>query len=832
MKYSSLALRLLWREGRSGELTILFIALIIAVSSSTSISLFANRLHRTMTFQAAEFLAGDLVVASPTLLPTVWYAKAKQFHLQQAETAEFSSVLMENDELLLVGIKAASSLYPLRGHLKSTQTDYTDEKISLQPPKIGEVWVEARILSALKLSLGQSLTIGEKTLTISRILTYEPDKRGDIYSLSPRVLMNTKDLEATDIIQPGSHVHYFFQFSGKQSDIIDFKQWAKPYLNPSQRIMDIHEDRPELSTALTRAERYLGLSSIIVILIAGVAIAMATQRYSERHFNTSAILRCLGCKQNEILWLYSYQFLYLGLFASIIGCGLGWYGQQQLFYLLADLLPSQVSNPSFLAIILGFLTGLIILLGFALPPLLRLKKVSPLRVLRRDLEPLPSSAWLVYSCAFGLISCLIWQYTNDLKMMVTLLGGGILIILIIGVILYIAIIKARKLLPKLSIRWRFGVQAFLREPKATVSQLLAFSLTLVAMILSFTVSNDLIYDWQQQLPENTPNHFALNIFPNQLEDFKADLKQENIQLSQLYPIVKGRLVEINETPVQKIVSKDTQGQRAIHRDLSLTFSKTLPNDNQLIAGKWWKEDNPKKGLVSIEKKLAKSLNVTLGDELTFTVGSQQFHARVSSIREVQWETMKPNFYMIFSPATLENFSHTYLTSFYLPKDNKDSLNRLVKKYSAMTVLKVDAILDQFKTILAQLTQAINYLLYFALLAGFTVLFAAVYTTLDQRITEGALMRALGADRALLCNSHLVEFSLLGFISGLLAIMIAEALIFILYYFVLQLNYHPHWLLWGLSPLMGMVTVTFVGYLGVRKVIKSPPMGILRMAEGG
>ncbi|NOQ35971.1 MAG: FtsX-like permease family protein [Methylococcaceae bacterium] len=822
-----LALRLLWREGRSGELTILLIALIIAVTSSTAISLFADRLHRTMSTQAAEFLAADLVITSPTLLPPVWQEKAKQLNLKQAQTAEFSSVLIENDELLLAGIKSVSELYPLRGHLKVTQTDYNDEKITTKPPKQGNVWVEPRILSALKLQLGDSLMVGEKKLTISHILTYEPDKRGDFYSFSPRVMINADDLAATEVIQAGSHVHYFFQYSGQKDDLATFSQWAKLHLNASQRLMDVHEDRPELGNALSRAERYLGLSSIIVILIAGVAIAMATQRYSERHFNTSAILRCLGCKQNEIIWLYSYQFLFLGLFASSLGTLLGWLGQQGLFYLLRDLLPAEVANPSFLAVILGFITGQAILLGFALPPLLRLKKVSALRVLRRELEPLPSSAWLVYGCALTLISLLIWRYTNDLKMTATLLGGGLITLIIMGSIIYALLIQARPLLPKLSLSWRLGLQGLLRTPKTTVSQILAFTMTLVAMILSFVVSSDLIRDWQQQLPDNAPNHFALNIFPEQIETFKDDLKQENIQLNQLYPVVKGRLVEINDTPVQQIVSKESQGQRATHRDLSLTFSSQLPQDNKITQGQWWDSESTEKGLVSIEEKLAKSLKVTLGDKLTFTVGSQQFNARISNIRSVKWDTMKPNFYMVFSPSTLDGYAKTYLTSFYLPKENKNSLNRLVKKYSAMTVLEVDAILDQFKTILTQLTQAINYLLYFALLAGFTVLFAAVYASLDQRIYEGALMRTLGANRALLRNSHLIEFSLLGFISGFLAIVIAETLTFALYYFALKFEYHPHYLLWILSPLAGTITVAIAGYLGVNKVITQPPMKILR-----
>ncbi|MCK5122456.1 MAG: FtsX-like permease family protein, partial [Methylococcales bacterium] len=372
-----LALRLLIRDGRSGELTILVMALMIAVTSSTAISLFADRLHRTMSTQAAEFLAADLVITSPALISPLWITKAQSLGLNQARTAEFSTVLIENDELLLAGVKAVSNLYPLRGYLKTTQLDYSTESIKQHGPNQGEAWADKRVLSALKLSLGDDLVVGEKTLSISQLITYEPDKRGDLYSLSPRVMINDADLQATQVLKPGSHVHYFFQFSGTADALKTFSLWIKPQLMASQRLMDIHEDRPELGSALSRAERYLGLSSIVVILIAGVAIAMSTRRYSERHFNATAILRCLGCKQNEILCLYLYQFMLLGICASAIGILFGWVAQEALFYLLRGLLPAKVANPSFIAIMLGFFTGLAILFGFALPPLLRLKKVSP-----------------------------------------------------------------------------------------------------------------------------------------------------------------------------------------------------------------------------------------------------------------------------------------------------------------------------------------------------------------------------------------------------------------------------------------------------------------------
>ncbi len=825
MKRFNLALRLLFRDCRSGEMTILVFALIIAVTSATAISLFADRLQRTMSTQAAEFLAADLVITSPAPLPPVWTAKAAQLQLKTANSSEFSSVLIENDELLLAGVKAVTANYPLRGHLKITSGDYQTERTVKHGPAPGEAWVEKRVLSALKLNIGDLLIVGEKPLRITQLITYEPDKRGDLYSLSPRVMISADELPATGVLQPGSHVHYFFQFSGNARALKQYKRWAKPHLNPSQRLMDVHEDRPELGTALSRAERYLGLSSIVIVLIAGVAIAMAARRYTERHYDATAILRCLGYKQREILGLYAIQFLVLGACASLVGCLFGWLAQQGLFYLLKNLLPPAISSPSLPAVVFGFVVGMATLLGFALPPLLRLKRVSPLRVLRRELDPMPSSAWLVYTLALSVIAVLIWSYTSDLKMTVTIIGSGIVLLLILGFLVHLLLQAGRKSVPYLALSWRFGLQGLLRKPQASVNQILAFSITLVAMILSFTVRTDLLDNWQQQLPANAPNHFALNIFAEQTASFQQQLQQRNITGSRFYPVVRGRLVAINDTPVQQIVSKESQGERATHRDLSLTWTEILPADNKITAGKWWQ--SPQTNLVSIEEKLAKSLKVGLGDQLTFTVGSRQFNAKVSSIRYVDWDTMKPNFYMIFSPGTLDAYAKTYITSFYLPDSKKNVLNDLVKKFPSITVLEVDLIIKQIKTIVTQLTRAIDYILVFALFAGFTVLFAAVYATLDERIYAGTLLRTMGANRRLLRTSQLLEFSTLGFLSGLIAVIISEVISYALYSRVLSMDYSPNWMLWILIPLIGAACVGLAGYWGTRHVVNKSPMLVLR-----
>ena len=820
----NLALKLLWRDSRSGELTILVLALIIAVTSSTAIALFADRLQRTMITQAADFMAADLVIASPTTIPEEWLSNAAKLKLSQAQAAEFPSVLIEHGELLLASIKAVSAAYPLRGFLKTAAADYQSETVVHRGPEVGTAWVEKRILSALNLNLGDPLTVGEKKLTIANVITYEPDRRGDFYSFSPRVMINDQDLLATGILQPGSHVHYSFQFSGDSGALIEFNHRIKPLLNPSQRIMDVHEDRPELGSALERAERYLGLSSVIVILISGVAIAMATRRYTERHFNATAILRCLGCTQNEILWLYGSQFVVLGLLSSAIGCLLGWFAQEALFHLLSALLPQHVANARLLAVFFGLIVGMSILLGFALPPLLRLKKVSPLRILRRELDPLPSSSWLIYGLAMAVISVLVWRYTNDLKMTAVIIGVGLCVVLLLGFLVYTFLRFSRRVLPHISLAWRFGLQNLLNNSRGSAGQILAFSITLVAMVLSFTVHTDLINDWQEQLPENAPNHFALNIFPGQQSSIQQDLQQQKINGSQFYPVIRGRLVAINNTPVQQIVSKDTPGESATHRELSLTWTKELPVDNKITAGTWWNATQT--GLVSVEQKLADSLQIKLGDRLTFTIGSQQITASVTSIRELQWATMKPNFYMVFSPGTLDVYPSTFITSFYLPENQKDFLNALVKKYPNTTILEVDLILRQFKTILNQLTAALNYVLCFALMAGFTVLFAAVYATLDNRVHEGALMRTLGANRAFLRKTHMIEFGLLGLISGLLAVIISEAMLYALYTQVMHINYRIHFYLWGIVPLIGALCVGMAGCWGVRSVVKKSPLQVL------
>ncbi len=847
----ALALKLVRRDWRSGELNILGLALIIAVAASTAVSLFGHRLTRTMETQAAEFLAADLVVSSHEADADAWFSKAVEMGLKTARTVEFPSVLVENNELLLTGAKAVSDAYPLRGALRTTASDIAAETVANEAPPPGTAWVDNRVLNSLKLSLGDSVTLGEKPLKLARIITHEPDRRGDLYSLSPRILFNLADLEATAVIRPGSNAHYYALFAGDVKAILEFKQWLKPLLHPGQKLVDIHEDRPELGNALSRAERYLGLSSIVIVLIAGVAIAMSARRYSERHYDLTALLKCMGAKERDVLTIHLLQYLVIGMVFSLVGCILGFLAQEGVAWWLKGILPHELVPPAWYAPLFGVAVGLFVLFGFALPPMLSLKRLPPLRVLRRDLAPMPSSAWTVYGLALVTLSLLVWRYTGDGRMTAIVLGIALATLGVAG-LLVLALLKAlRRLIPLLGLSWRFGLQNLTRRPRLGMVQILAFGLTATAMLVSLLVRTELIQEWQRQLPPNAPNYFALNLFEGDLPAFREFLSQHGIIASDFYPIVRGRFTEVNGVDVHTLTHKDSQGEGAANRDLSLTWSEVPPTDNRLTEGEWW-GDSPasafelgrrsgrqeippaplfqrevKPGLVSVEAKLAESLQIKLGDKLGFSIDGQKLDAVVVSLRSVRWDTMRPNFYMIFSPGTLNGFPARWLTSFYCPQNKKADLVGLAKRFPAVTLLEVDQLLKQFQTILKEISLSIDFVLTFALAAGFAVLFASVRATLDERLREDALLRAMGASRSLLRKSLTVEFATLGLLSGLLAAAATEAIAWALFSKTFELHARFHWQMWILAPLAGILAVGVSGYIHTRGIVRSSPVKVLR-----
>lgn len=822
----ALAYRQLLRDARAGELRVLFFALVVAVAASTAIGYFGARLNDAMLLRASEFLGADLVLSgSAPAAPEQIEAGTVQ-GLAHSQVVEFSSVIATDEDLQLASVKAAGSGYPLRGTLRSAAQPYEAEQPGGAPAP-GEAWAEARLFAALDLEIGDSIEVGNKPLRLTRVLTYEPDRVGDFYSLTPRVLMHLDDLAATGVVQPGSRVRYRELWRGESTALAAYRQSLQGGLQAHQRIETANDSNRQIGGALGRAERYLNLASLAAILLAGVAVALSAARFATRRFDASALLRCLGLSRHDALLLYALQLGMLGLLASIAGALLGWAAQHGLFFLLRDLLAQEIPPGGIWPAVAGIATGLVALAGFALPPLAGLGRVPPLRVLRRDMLPVPPSAWLVYGTAILALGLIMWRLSLDLKITLALLGGGLLATLLLGGLLLLGLKAMRRLLAGASLSWRLGLGQLLRHPLAAAGQALAFGLILLAMALIALLRGELLDTWQDQLPENAPNHFVLNVLPAEKDAFAERIAAIADHAAPLYPVVPGRLIAINDEPVRQLVSKESQGERAIRRDLSLTWAAELPKDNHLAAGNWWGDqgDANTPG-VSVEAELAESLQLKLGDRLTFTIGGLTREASVTSLREVNWDSFQPNFYMIFEPDTLQGMPATYMTSFHLPPGKERELVELARAFPSVTLLQVEALLAQLRSILAQVSLAVEYVLLFVLAAGLAVLFAGLQATLDERIRQGALLRALGAERRLLLRARRAEFGLLGAASGLLAALGCELVSALLYHYAFDLRWQPHpWLL--LLPLIGALLVGGAGLIGTRRALNASPLSVLR-----
>ncbi|MFV3334200.1 ABC transporter permease [Pseudomonas sp. NY15437] len=820
-----LSLRQLWREGRSGELRVLFFALLVAVAASSAIGYFSARLNGAMLVRAAEFLGADLVLTGTQPAQPQQIDSGLALGLQHAQSVEFSSVVATDNGIQLSSVKAVGESYPLRGALKSAPAPLEPE-VEGGRPAPGDIWVESRLLASLDLKIGDSVDIGRKPLRIARVLTYEPDRAGDFYSLTPRVMMNLQDLDATGVVQPGSRVRYRDLWGGPHDALQAYRGAIQGKLAANQELQDAHHGNRQIGDALGRAERYLNLASLAAVLLAGVAVALSANRFATRRFDASALLRCLGLSRREALLLYGSQLFALGLVASIAGAFLGWLAQLGLMQLLGNLLPPEIPDAGIVPALAGMATGLVALAGFALPPLAALGRVPPLRVLRSDLLPVPMRTWAAYGCALLALGLIMWRLSLDLKLTLALLGGGAVAAVVLGFILLLALRGLRRALQGASLPWRLGLGQLLRYPLAAAGQSLAFGLILLAMALIALLRGELLDTWHSQLPPNAPNHFALNILPAEKEGFEQRVKALSPHAEDLYPMVPGRLVAVNGKPVHAM-NEDIRSERALQRDLGLTWSARLPSGNRIVAGDWWHagQKNELPG-VSVEEKLAGNLGLKVGDHLSFTVAGQTREAQIRSLRAVKWDNFQPNFFMVFEPGTLTDLPVTYLTSFYLPASQERQLIELARAYPTVTLLPVDALLAQLRSILDQVTLAVEYVLVFVLAAGFVVLFAGLQATLDERLRQGALLRALGAERGLLMRTRRSEFALLGAVSGLLAALGCELISYLLYRWVFDLPWSPHpWLL--LLPVLGALLVGGAGLLGTRRALNVSPLRLLR-----
>ncbi len=823
-----LVLRLAWRDWRGGELGLLVIALMVAVGTVTAVSLFVDRLHQALLDESSTFLAADRYIGGSQEIPPEFREAALDRGLEIADTMSFPSMVFAGDDRnQLVSVKAVAAGYPLRGVLRITDEPFSPGVPTTELPPIGEVWMDSRLFPALDVALGDVIEVGLATLTVSRVLTNEPDRGGSMYDLGPRLLMRIEDVPATEVVQPGSRISYRLLLRGDDAALEDLKD-ALP-LRPNYWWRGIRESSPSIGSALGRAESFLLLGGLLGVLLAGVAVALSAHRYAQRHYDHVGVLKTLGATPRQILTGYLLLLSVIGSVAVGLGLLVGGAEHLAIVMVLQTLIPVELPMPSARPWLLGAITGLICALAFALPPLLHLKNISPMRVIRRDLGSAPPSQIASYAAAIvGSLALLVW-YSGSLMLTAWTLIGTLGALLLFGVLANLLLRGGRVVGMQAGSGWRLALAGLQRRRRENTAQILIFGLAIMLLLILLLLRTALLDEWRQQVPENAPNHFALNIAPDDVDALGAMLDGNAQERGGLFPMVRGRIVEVNgiDGKVWEEEHRPSGGEGPrLRSGRNLTWAADVPGDNSVVAGDWWSaQDN--RSLVSLEDDYAEDLGLGIGDVLTFDIAGERITAEVSNLRRLDWESMRPNFFIIFSPGALKDFPATYMTSFFLRPDQKLFLNELLATFPTITVIEVDALIAQVKSIIDRVTQAVELVLGLVLAAGGLVLIASIQASRDARMSEHALIRTLGGTRKLITGSLAVEFATLGTFAGLVAVVGAELTVAILETQVFELTVSLHPWLWLVGPMIGALLILLVGMLGTRSLVSSPPIMVLR-----
>ena len=819
--------RMLRRDWRAGELTVLSLALIIAVASVTSVGFFTDRVRLALENQANALLGGDLVVISDKQLPDNMRENATALGVKSSASVEFPSMVMTDERNQLVAIKAIEAPYPLRGELRITSQRFAPDRSVTTIPAVGTVWVDQQLLDQLGINVGEMVALGEAEFNIAAILTNESARAsGQLFSIAPRVLLNMADVERTELITPVSRVKHRMLFAGDVEAVARLRAKIEPKLQLGERLEGIEEARPEVRSALDRARRFLGLAAMVSVLLAGVAVATSSQRFIRRHLDSCAVMRCVGGSQQQILSIFMLQMLWLGLIAGAVGCLLGFGAQFVLVKIVGSLADFSLPTPSMLPILFGMLTGLVTQFGFALPPLLHLKNVPSLRVLRRELGALPTRSISTYGLGLLVLSVLIVWQAGDIKLGLYVLGGLVGALLLLAAVAYLLLKLLGAIRSHLFVEWRFGVTNLMRRPLSSIAQVIAFGLGIMVLLLFSVIRDDLLQEWSDSLPVDAPNRFLINIQPDQAAPLTTFFSEKGMKAPELFPMIRGRLIELDGKEVSPVSYENSRAQRLMERQFNLSWAVKMQTDNQLISGQWWPETNDE-AQFSVEEGLAETLGISVDDKLTFLIAEQRVVARVSNIRSVEWDSFRANFFVIASPGVLESFPGSYMTGFYLPAEQYRVLDEMVRQFPNITVIDIAAVMSQVRSIIERVTLAVEYVFLFTLLAGLLVMYAAIYSTLDERIRESVILRTLGAGRRRLLNGVIAEFVSLGTLAGMVAAIAASLLGYLLAEHLFQLEYQFNGWVWLIGTVGGGVGIGLAGVLGTRKVLNYPPLQALR-----
>ncbi|MDE2261360.1 MAG: FtsX-like permease family protein [Gammaproteobacteria bacterium] len=823
-----LSMRMLSREWRSGELGVLLLALAIAVGALTGVGFLVSRISAAVAMQAGEVLAADIRLQSPQPIGEADLEKARQSGLGTARATSLLSVVFAGDRSQLTDIDAVTAGYPLRGTVLVADQPFAKGRPATGVPPPGEVWPDSRLLAAVGAQVGSRLSIGAAEFRVGRVLISRPDEGSTFTGLVPNLLMNAADLPRTQLIQPGSRVTYAALFAGEPERVAAFRQWLGAHRRAGERLRDIATASPQIKSAVDRAGRFLSLASLVAVLLCATAVAMSARRYVARHLDSVALLKTLGATRRFIVWLTTLQLLAVALVAAVAGSVIGYVAQAWLVYALRGLLASRALPPASLVPVgMGFLTAVALLAGFALPPLLQLSRVPAIRVLRRDIGPPRPLVLLAFGPAVAVIVLLIYWVVLDWKLFLGFTAGLAAFIVSLALTGAILVMAAGRLRGGAGIAWRYGVARLSRCRADSIVQVVAFGTGIMALLLLGIIRNDLDGDWRNSLPADLPNYFFINIPPESRDAFIAYLQARGARTSRMLPMIRGRLTAIDGRPVEKMRFADHRGEEFADREQNLTWSAALGADNRVVAGRWWTSADAGQPLVSISTEFEQWLGLRLGERLTFDIAGETFTVRVASIRKVKWDSFRPNFFIVFAPGLLDKVAGTYLTSAYLAPGAAASLTGLARRFPSVSIFDIDDLLADVRSVLDKAVLAVQSVFAFTLLAGLTVLLAAVQSSRDERRYESAMLRTLGASRRTVLKGVLAEFTALGVLSGLIAAAGASVAAYFLTTRVLDLRYvfSPWACLVGV--LGGALIVVASGWAATRSVVRQPPLASLR-----
>lgn len=827
MRALRFALLALLRDWRSGELAVLLAALLVAVTALTGVGFFTDRISQAVLQRAAEVIAADLRLSS-TKSPDASYEElAAENGIQTARTVSFPSVVFFGEESSITAVRAASPGYPLRGRIKISDAPFEPARETDALPGRGEAWLDSRLLARLGATIGERVSIGASSLLVTQVLDYRPDQGSAFVDLAPSLLLPLADLEATQLLGAGSRATYSVLFAGTPAAVREFKTLLVERKQEGERLVDVSEESPQIQSSTERAGRFLNLSAMITVLLAAVAVAMAARRYTQRHLDNVAVMKCLGASQRLVLQVTIIELALIALIAAVLGSALGYVAQEALAWLLGDLVRADLPPPTAAPAILGAATSLAILVGFALPPMLQLKRVPPARVLRRNLEPPPLRYSVSYGLAVAALLGVLFWLVRDAKLVVYVVIGISLTLAVLYGAGFLLVKLAGRLRGAVGVAWRYGLANLARRGRESVVQVVAFGLGLMVLLLLGVVRNDLLEDWRASLPENTPNFFMINIPAGELAEFGQFVEGRGLPRPQLFPMIRARMTAINGRAIEELRPATDRGRAFAEREQNLSWAEELQADNQIVAGRWWTGDDRGKPLVSVSTDYEEELGLKLGDKLRFDVAGETLEAEITSFREVQWDSFRPNFFLVFAPGTLDGLAGTWLTSMKLDTGQRKLLVDLVRRFPSVSVFDIDAILAQVRDVINRASIAVQYVFLFTLAAGITVLLAAIQATRDQRRYESAMLRTLGARRRVVLAGVASEFAALGMLSGVLAAIGATLAGWLLATEVFDLEYTIDPWVWVIGLVAGAVIVGGAGTFAARNVINHPPISTLR-----